>query len=137
MYSEQGPNPLKRRVLVVDDDPGVRAALACFLEQRDIEVLAVQDGRAALALCAATRLDLIFVDLHMPGMTGLEMAALVRQLDPAIPIVLITGWASSLTPAAVAAAGISRVLAKPFPLEELATCMRLLDGARPPAADSA
>jgi two-component system response regulator PilR (NtrC family) len=137
MKIEQEIKPLKRRVLVVDDDPGVRASLTYFLEEWDVEVLAVQDGHTALAIFAGKRFDLIFVDLYMPGMTGLEMAALVRRLDPGIPIILITGWASTLEAIAVAAAGITRVLPKPFPMDELATCLRLMHGACPPAKGSA
>lgn len=127
---------LKRRVLVVDDDPGVRAALTYLLEQWDVEVLAVQDGHTALAVFTVQRFDLIFVDLYMPGMTGLEMAALVRRLDPTIPIILITGWTSTLETVAVAAAGITHVLPKPLPIDELATCLRWMSSARPPTKDS-
>jgi DNA-binding response OmpR family regulator len=137
MEIERQRKALKRRVLVVDDDPGIRRALTCLLEQWDVEVLAVQDGHAALAIFAVEPVDLIFVDLYMPGMTGLEMATRVRRLDSAVPIILITGWASTLETIAVAAAGITQVLPKPFPIDELASCLRWIHGVRPPAKDSA
>lgn len=137
MEIEPQRKALKRRVLVVDDDPGVRAALTYLLEQWDVEVLAVHDGHTALTAFSVERFDLIFVDLYMPGMTGLEMAALVRRLDAAIPIILITAWTNTLDTVAVAAAGITQVLPKPFPIDELATCLWWRNGPCPPAKDSA
>lgn len=116
--SQELPDP-RRRVLVVDDDPAIRAFLTDFLEQQDFEVRTTQDGRTALAVFDTERFDLLLVDFQMPGMTGLEVATKVRKTDPDIPIGLITGTASTLEAEAVVQAGVSRVFPKPFSLEEL------------------
>jgi DNA-binding response OmpR family regulator len=118
-------NP-RRRALVVDDDPMVRALLADFLEQQDFEVRTAQDGRTALVIFPAERFALILVDFQMPDMTGLEMATEVRQTDPDIPIALITGMAQTIDPAAVVQAGINRIFSKPVNLEELSAWIHSL-----------
>lgn len=116
------------RILVVDDDPGLRALFVDFLEQQRFESRVAPDGPSALAALDTDRFDLIFVDFHMPGMSGLELAAVVRRTDPVIPIILVTGEVHGLEAEAVARAGISRVLPKPFPLHELITCLRDIPG---------
>ncbi len=115
------------RVLVVDDDPSVRALLADLLEQAGFEVRVTPDGPTALAAFHRDRFDVIFVDLHMPGMTGLEMAAAVRRTNSLIPIILVTGAAHSLEAVAVAQAGINGMLPKPFAPHDLVTCLRLTE----------
>ena len=114
------------RILVVDDDPNVVGVLKYVLQQQGFEVHGAPDGLSALAAFRGGRFDMIFTDFSMPRMTGLELAALVRKLDPDIPIILITGHAHALDPEAVARAGLSRVLAKPFQLDELLACLSLL-----------
>ena len=133
MGKHQQPKSPRGRVLVVDDDPAVRALLADFLEQAGFEVRATPDGPTALAAFHVDRFDVIFVDLRMPGMTGLEMAAVVRQTNPRIPIILVTGEAHLLEASAVAQAGIDRMLPKPFALHDLVACLRLTQAASPPA----
>ena len=110
---------LRRRALIADDDPAVRTLLTDFLEQQGFEVRTAQDGSSALALFHAESFDLILVDLQMPDLTGLEVAAEIRRTAPHIPIALITGTAGALDPQAVMQAGINRTFPKPFRLEEL------------------
>jgi DNA-binding response OmpR family regulator len=124
--SSQALSEPRRRALVVDDDPAVRALLTDFLEQQDFEVRTSQDGRTGLTVFHAEHFDLILVDFQMPDMTGLEMATEVRQTDPDIPIALITGMAHTLDTTAVIQAGISRIFPKPISLEELAVWIHSL-----------
>jgi CheY-like chemotaxis protein len=105
------------RVLVVDDDPAIRTFLAEFLEQQAFEVRIAQDGAGALALFRAEPFDVVFVDFQMPGMSGLEVAAEVRQMHPHIPIALMSGTAKTLNTDQVMRVGITRVFQKPFDLE--------------------
>jgi CheY-like chemotaxis protein len=119
--------PIPRgRILVVDDDATVRDFLAEFLEQQSFEVRTAQDGGQALTLFQTEPFDLIFVDLQMPGMTGLEMTAKVRQTHPHIPIALATGTAHALNMEMVTYAGITRMFQKPFDLEDLSSWIRSL-----------
>jgi two-component system response regulator YesN len=119
------PSP-QGRVLVVDDDPGVRAFLAEFLEQQDLAVRTAQNGAQALAIFRMESFDFIVSDLQMPGMSGLEVAAAVRRTHPHIPIALVTGAVHALNTEALRQAGVTRVFQKPFDLEALTSWIRSL-----------
>jgi DNA-binding response OmpR family regulator len=123
--SQKRPN-LRGRVLVVDDDPAVGAFLAEFLEQQAFEVRIAQDGARALTLFRAEPFDLIFVDFQMPGMSGLEVAAEVRQSHLHIPIALVSGTAKTLNADLVMRAGITRIFQKPFDLDVVTNWIRSL-----------
>ncbi|MBI3326391.1 MAG: response regulator [Nitrospinae bacterium] len=125
--AEQGS---KGRILVVDDHPRVREILGSFLEGAGFQVRTAPDGPTGVALFSADRFDLILVDFRMPGMTGLEVATLVRRTNVVIPIVLITALAHALEAEVVANAGINRVLSKPFTWDELMSCLSLIPASR-------
>ena len=112
--------PVSRgRVLVVDDDPAIRTFLTDFLEQLNFLVRAVPNGATALDVFHTEPFDLILVDLQMPGMTGLEVAAEIRKTAPHIPIALMTGTYNTLDHEAIIQAGINHTFAKPFNLDDL------------------
>src|ERR1700730_12001012 len=76
--------PTKRRVLVVDDDPGVRDSMAMSLQSAGYKVAAAEDGLSALSLLRASAPDAIVSDLNMPRMSGFELLSLVRCFFPGI-----------------------------------------------------
>jgi two-component system cell cycle response regulator CpdR len=84
--AQEGPMPA--RILVVDDEPMVRALIARALTDEGYEVVAVANGRAALdaARGAEVGFDLIVTNSYMPGLTGPELVARVRQDFPDLPI---------------------------------------------------
>ena len=109
---------MKKRVLVVDDDPDIRETVRLVLEDEGYAVEEAGDGAAALALlrAAPSRPDVILLDLMMPIMNGWQFcqyratsAALQR-----VPVVLITARHGVAPPA-----GVSEVLLKPFDLDAL------------------
>ena len=110
--------PPRGRVLVVDDDPAIRKALAIVLDQRGLEVRLAPDGPTAVSLMRAERFHLLLVDFQLPGMTGLDLARTVGQTQAALPIALMTGHASPPLVAALAAVGITQLFLKPFDIEE-------------------
>lgn len=124
--SSQGLPGVRRRVLVVDDEAAIRKLLATFLEQYECAVHTVPDGASALALLQAKHVDVILMDLQMPGISGLDLAVEVRQTNPHIPIALITGTPIAIQPATLRQTGISWVFAKPFDLEELLAWLKVL-----------
>lgn len=117
------PEPTGRgRILVVDDDEAVRAATAEYLAETGWEVRSASDGASALAIFETEDVDVVVSDIVMPG--GLDGVALVRELRrrrPALPIVLVSGWAASVQEAADL--GVE-VLNKPYPMGALDEAIR-------------
>jgi signal transduction histidine kinase len=114
------------RVLVVDDDPHVRATTADMLRELGHEVREVANGNDALDLLRDTPdCDLMLADYVMPQMTGLQLADKVRARFPGVPVLLMTGYAESAIRQAWAERGYHS-LQKPFHSEELATALQNL-----------
>jgi CheY-like chemotaxis protein len=105
-------------VLVIDDDPDVRAFLAESLDAFGYAVTQAQDGPQGLALIAQQKPDILLVDYAMPGMTGAEVAARVRKIHADLPIVFASGYAETAALENVRDANTA-ILRKPFRLGEL------------------
>jgi CheY-like chemotaxis protein len=107
-----------QRILVADDEPGVRAFLSVALRLDGHTVVEVADGAAALAVLSMRPIDLLITDHGMPGMTGLDLARRVKQRWPRLPVILCTGYSSHLS-IEVPLAEVAALLAKPPSLEAL------------------
>jgi PAS domain S-box-containing protein len=110
------------RVLLVDDEPLVRAATAEMIIEAGHQVVQAETGRGALERLRSQNFDVLVTDYAMPGMTGTQLAAEAHRIDPRLPVLLITGYADL---ADEAAGGLPR-LAKPFKQSALAKCLRSL-----------
>src|SRR5436309_6036928 len=108
----------KRKVLVVDDDAGVRESLRMVLKQQ-YEPLLVASGEEALKSIADTRPDLVLLDVLMPGIDGLEVLERVKAEDPQIPIVMLTATKTVKTAVTAMKLGAFDYVTKPFDVEEL------------------
>jgi DNA-binding NtrC family response regulator len=79
------------RALLIDDEAFVRAMLTDVLQTFGYTVDAEESGESALARFAPGVYDIVITDQRMPGMTGLEVASAIRRVDPAVPVILLTG----------------------------------------------
>ena len=79
------------KILIVDDDDAVRTTIQLLLERAGHSVVAAADGRKGLALFEAEDFDLLFLDIFMPGMDGIEIMRLVHAQRPLVPIIVISG----------------------------------------------
>ncbi len=119
------PGPARTaRVLLVDDEDQVRDAHADALRAEGHEVVVASRGEEALALLAGGVFDLVVTDLSMAGMSGFDVALGVKKIRPAVPVILLTGWALSLSEERTRAAGVDRVLVKPCPLEDFCSAVQ-------------
>lgn len=108
--------PLRqKRILLVDDEPGVRRAIALLLSLDEHQVTEAADGIEALNMFAPERFDLVITDLAMPAVRGDELACRIRRLAPRQPIVMITAYEPRRGPSNP----VDAILQKPPSLAEL------------------
>ncbi len=121
MVTDTGPSAIaKERVLICDDDPGVRGMIADALRGKSIMVETADRGMDAIQKIMRTRYEALVLDLKMPGLGGLDTIPIIKRIDETLPIIVVTGHTSYETERAARAAGVFYYLVKPFPLEELA-----------------
>jgi PAS domain S-box-containing protein len=130
----QAGSPGRGRLLVVEDDASVRAALVALLHSLGLEVDAYERGELALERLASERYDALLSDVSMPGLDGIAVAERAASLDRALPIGLMTGFTTADVHAAVQRGLVREVLHKPFTREELyAYVQRLVPALRLPS----
>ena len=111
-------------VYVVDDDMDVLGSLRFLLETDGFEVRTFRSGAALLNAMVNREVDCFVIDYKMPAMSGIDLAARLRNRDVEAPIILITGYPDENIPAKAAAAGIHHVLLKPHLEESLVSRIR-------------
>jgi two-component system response regulator FixJ len=111
-------------IFVVDDDEAVRDSLQLLLEAEGFEAFAFESGAAALAALDRSRPACLVLDLHMPGINGIELLEALAARDIQLPVVLITGHIDRKTRRRAAASGANVVLAKPLADAELVDAIR-------------
>jgi CheY-like chemotaxis protein len=110
------------RVLVIDDDPLVRATLRALLEGEGYEVMIAIDGETGLEEFRRQGADLVITDIVMPEVEGIETIRQMREIAPKLPILAISGGGRGVPLDYLRMAqrlGATEVLAKPFEAEEL------------------
>jgi len=112
------------RVLLVDDEPELVTTMAERLELRGFEVDAVTSGAEAMERARERAYDIAVVDVKMPGMGGEEVMAHLRQNDPRMPVILLTGHAATEEAQDVLEAEACAYLYKPIDIEELIRTMK-------------
>jgi two-component system response regulator AtoC len=111
--------PAAFRVLVIDDDPGVRDYLKALVSRQGYDVSAVAGGEEALRTLDDTRPDLVTLDVVLPGMDGLETLKELKQCLPDVPVIMLSGHGQARTIVEAMKLGATDFLRKPFEVEEL------------------
>ena len=113
-------------ILVVDDEPGLRALAKTGLRQRGFDVVAVESGEQALEILkqGEPHVDLVVLDLTMPGLSGEKVLRAIRGFRPSLPVLIASGYATVQNQSSWVAAGAAGFLAKPYRIRDLAGKLR-------------
>jgi len=115
---------MSHRILVVDDEQGIRAALGQLLEYEGYEVRAESSAPAGIATFEKWRPNLVFLDVKMAGMDGLEGLKRIRQIDPTASVVMISGHATIQTAVEATQLGAYDILEKPLDTDRILVLLR-------------
>ena len=103
-----------QRILIVDDEPDMRLAIKNVLRLRGYEILEAPDGPSALNMLSKSDVDLVLLDIRLPGMDGVEVLEKVRKKNRNLPVVMITGYGHVRSAVDVMKLGANEYLQKPF-----------------------
>jgi len=120
-------NVLMANVLIVDHQSSIRKSLTSSLSGDGHKVDEATNGKAALEMAAKSRFDLMFLDLELPGMGGIEVLSDLKEnpRTSGIPVIMLTSLLSAETEAASLRLGASNVLVKPCSGSSLETMVRI------------
>jgi CheY-like chemotaxis protein len=121
--ARKGDTPFGKRILLADDQQSVRQAISLLLSLDEHEVIEVSNGAEALDLFKREQFDLVITDFEMPKMKGNELAARIKQISPAQPILMITAYAERLRHSNNP---VDAIMDKPFHLKDLRQIMAKL-----------
>jgi len=117
---------LRKKVLVIDDQAGIRALLAEVFTALGIEVIEAKNGSEGLDTIDKRKPDIILLDMKMPGLSGIETLRLIRARNCVVPIILVTAYQENDIAVEAERLGVTARLVKPFDLEELKRLVRRL-----------
>jgi CheY-like chemotaxis protein len=121
-------------ILVVDDEASICLLLRDVLTRFGHQVETCQDGTKAVELASQQEFDLVFLDIRMPGMSGLEALRNLRELRPNTAFVMITGYAQTDVMEECLRSGAAACLSKPFSISQVVKVLQEITGAKPVAA---
>jgi len=107
------------KILIVDDEEGMRRLLSRILVKEGYETHAVGNGEEAMQAIAQDQFELVITDIKMPGMGGLELLAELRAYDPRLPIIVITAYGTVESAVQALRAGAYDYITKPFEADEI------------------
>ena len=110
-------------VLVVDDEVGSQESLRAILKP-EYQVLIAADGEQALQLLAQRPIDVVLLDLRMPGLPGMQVLKKMKTIDPSLRVIIVTAYASDETLHEGAHLQVFAYLIKPFPVAQLRETVR-------------
>ena len=114
----------RRRILLIDDEPVVLDSCLAILEGGEHDVALASSGAEGLDKARAWAPDLVFVDLKMPGMSGMQVLDVIRSLDPTVVCIVFTGFATIGSAVEAMQLGAYDFLPKPFTPDEFRTMIR-------------
>jgi two-component system response regulator AtoC len=117
---------MKQKILIVDDEIHMCKSLCEILESESLDAIYSTRSPQALRLIAENDVDLVFLDIKMPEMNGIDLVKCIRAKDPGIPIIMITGYPSVDNIVQSMKLGASHVFSKPPNIDELVRVSKIL-----------
>jgi len=117
--SSNAGQAISRRILVAEDNKGIRDIISRFLEFMGFEVTLACNGIEAFALFVERSFDLVLTDLQMPAMDRLTLASQIKERSPSTPVILVTGCDRETVRNKTEKGPVDLVIFKPFRLEDL------------------
>jgi DNA-binding NtrC family response regulator len=125
------------KVLVIDDEPGIRDLLDTLLRRKGYDVVLAENGWKGLEVFRRERPDVLVLDLKMPGMDGIMVLKQIRSVDPKLPVIILTGAGTAETEQRVRAMGVTEYVEKEFSLHLLGDALKRLLKTPTPTAQGA
>jgi CheY-like chemotaxis protein len=107
------------RILVIDDEESVRDILSRILSVKGHQVVVASDGEEGIERFKNEIFDLVFTDLGMPKISGWEVGMAVKEMNPKVPVIMITGWGMELNREKMSESGIDLIVSKPFLFDQV------------------
>jgi two-component system cell cycle sensor histidine kinase/response regulator CckA len=124
--SAPASKPASCRVVVVDDDTSVLAVLCAYLEKMGYRVTGLSSATEGLKVVSQSPPDIVLSDIGMPGMDGIELCKLLKAQLPKLPVILMSGQASSIEGDRIRLSGASALLPKPFTMRQVTEVLNAL-----------
>ena len=114
------------KILVIDDEQGIRDLLETLLRRKGYDVVLAANGQKGLEVFRRERPDVVVLDLNMPGMDGLTVLQEIRNLNPSQPVIILTGVGTAEEEQQVRALGVTEYVEKEFSLHRLGDSLKRL-----------
>jgi len=109
----------RKKLLIVDDNEGVRHLVSRWLERSGFQVLEARDGNEAVEVTAREHPEIVLADIRMPKIDGIELARILKREHPETKIILMTAYSSPLTISRARKEGVDDYLEKPFTQDQV------------------
>ncbi|MFP8881338.1 MAG: response regulator [Myxococcota bacterium] len=134
MDGERGQS--RPALLVVDDEERILSALRRALRKEGYEIVTAETPEAALRILGERRFDAVLSDHKMPGMSGMQLLARARELQPELVLLLITGWTEEIPRDRLTQVGVRALITKPWDDARLKATLRRCLATPPPSQPS-
>ncbi|MBN1199738.1 MAG: sigma-54-dependent Fis family transcriptional regulator [Bacteroidales bacterium] len=112
------------KILIADDEPSVRYSFKKLLKEDHYDVLEAANGVDALRILGKEHPDLIVMDIEMPGMSGLDAIRRIKEIDPGVPVIIMTAYGTTERVIEAMKLGAYDYMEKPFDIDRMRTIIR-------------
>ncbi len=112
------------KIMVVDDDSDLRNTLQEILLDEGFDVISAEDGSQAIQMALENQVSLIFMDIRMPGINGVETYLEIKKISPESKVVMMTGYSAEALVDLALEEGVFAVLYKPLPVEQVLNILK-------------